>query len=98
MLTNSVSRQRLCLARNEHSGKVVLPEELLSPRHEAPSRAPGARLQVDRILHRCWTDRTPYVASRYLLALQKRQAPRLNFAIDAGPPQGMGWPALGRGV
>lgn len=36
-----------------------------------------------RILHRCWVDRTPYDESRYLLALQKRNAPLLEFAAQA---------------
>ena len=36
-----------------------------------------------RILHRGWTDRTPYDEARYLLALQKRQAPLLKFAVES---------------
>jgi hypothetical protein len=35
-----------------------------------------------RILYRCWVDRTPYDESRYLLALQKRHAPLLKFAVE----------------
>jgi transposase len=34
-----------------------------------------------RILYRCWSDRTSYDESRYLSALQKRQAPLLKFAV-----------------
>lgn len=29
-----------------------------------------------------WVDRTPYDEARYLLALQKRQAPLLRFAAE----------------
>lgn len=65
MLANSVSRQRLCLTRNEQAALRALAFKWI------------------RILHRCWTDRIPYDESRYLLALQKRQAPLLKFAIDA---------------
>jgi transposase len=50
-------------------------------KHQAALRA--LAFKWIRILHRCWTDRTPYDESRYLLALQKRQAPLLKFAIDA---------------
>jgi transposase len=35
-----------------------------------------------RILHRCWTDRVHYDESRYLLALQRRQAPLLKVAAS----------------
>jgi transposase len=35
-----------------------------------------------RILYRCWVDKTPYDESRYLNALQKRQAPLLKFAAS----------------
>jgi hypothetical protein len=38
-----------------------------------------------RILHRCWLDRRPYDEATYLLALQKRHAPLLKFAVDASP-------------
>jgi hypothetical protein len=33
-----------------------------------------------RVLYRCWTDRVLYDESRYLLALQRRQAPLLEVA------------------
>jgi hypothetical protein len=33
-----------------------------------------------RIIHRCWVERKPYDEFKYLLALQKRQGPLLNFA------------------
>jgi hypothetical protein len=59
------------------------------------------------MLHRCWVDRTPYDEARYLLALQKRQAPLLRSAapplrrrapelvfID-GPSQGVSYAASG---
>jgi transposase len=36
-----------------------------------------------RILYRCWLDRTPYDETRYLLALRKRHAPLLQFAVEA---------------
>lgn len=36
-----------------------------------------------RILYRCWVDRVPYDESRYLMALQKRQAPLLKHAAAA---------------
>src|SRR5687768_15403301 len=35
-----------------------------------------------RILYRCWVDRAPYDEARYLLALQKRQAPLLKVAAS----------------
>ena len=35
-----------------------------------------------RVLHRCWVDRIPYDEARYLLALQKRQAPLLKVAAS----------------
>lgn len=50
-------------------------------RHQAALRA--LAFKWIRIL-RCWVERTPYDESRYLLALQKRQAPLLKFA--AAPP------------
>jgi transposase len=36
-----------------------------------------------RILYRCWIDRTPYNEPRYLMALQKRHAPLLQFVAEA---------------
>jgi len=51
-------------------------------RHHAALRA--LAFKWIRILHRCWLDRTPYDESRYLMALQKRQAPLLKFAAE--PP------------
>jgi transposase len=50
-------------------------------KHQAALRA--LAFKWIRILHRCWIDRIPYDESRYLLALQKRHAPLLKFAIDA---------------
>ena len=47
-------------------------------RHQAALRA--LAFKWIRILHRCWLDRAPYDESRYLMALQKRQAPLLKFA------------------
>jgi len=47
-------------------------------RHQAALRA--LAFKWIRILHRCWVERKPYDESRYLLALQKRQAPLLKFA------------------
>jgi transposase len=47
--------------------------------HQAALRA--LAFKWIRILYRCWVDRTPYDESRYLLALQKRQAPLLKFAV-----------------
>jgi transposase len=51
-------------------------------RHQAALRA--LAFKWIRILHRCWLERTPYDESRYLMALQKRQAPLLKFATT--PP------------
>ena len=34
-----------------------------------------------RVLYRCWVDRLPYDESKYLMALQKRQAPLLKHAV-----------------
>lgn len=53
-------------------------------RHQAALRA--LAFKWIRILHRCWVDRTPYDESRYLIALQKRQAPLLKFAAEAAAP------------
>jgi transposase len=50
-------------------------------KHQAALRA--LAFKWIRILHRCWIDRNPYDESRYLLALQKRHAPPLKFAIDS---------------
>ena len=36
-----------------------------------------------RVLYRCWVDRVPYDESRYLMALQRRQAPLLKHAASA---------------
>jgi transposase len=47
-------------------------------RHQAALRA--LAFKWIRILHRCWLDRTPYDETRYLMALQKRHAPLLEFA------------------
>jgi hypothetical protein len=58
---------------------------LPSSRHEAPGCSSRSRLQVDSrppLLHRCWTDRVHYDESRYLLALQRRQAPLLKVAAS----------------
>ncbi|HEY8943546.1 MAG TPA: IS110 family transposase [Polyangiaceae bacterium] len=52
-------------------------------RHQAALRA--LAFKWIRILYRCWTNRTPYDESRYLLALQKRQAPLLKFAAHSPP-------------
>jgi transposase len=46
--------------------------------HQAALRA--LAFKWIRILHRCWLDRKPYDEARYLMALQKRQAPLLAFA------------------
>jgi transposase len=50
-------------------------------RHQAALRALAFKWL--RILYRCWVERTPYDESRYLMALQKRQAPLLKFAATA---------------
>ena len=50
-------------------------------RHQAALRA--LAFKWIRILHRCWLDRVPYDESRYLMALQKRHAPLLQFAAQA---------------
>ena len=50
-------------------------------KHQAALRA--LAFKWIRILHRCWTNRTPYDESRYLLALQKRNAPLLKFAVES---------------
>jgi hypothetical protein len=47
-------------------------------RHQAALRA--LAFKWIRILHRCWRDRVPYDEAKYLLALQKRRAPLLEFA------------------
>jgi transposase len=51
-------------------------------KHQAALRA--LAFKWIRVLHRCWTDRVLYDESRYLLALQRRQAPLLEVA--AAPP------------
>lgn len=38
-----------------------------------------------RVLWRCWVDRVPYDESRYLLALQKRRSPLLDFGAQSSP-------------
>ena len=48
--------------------------------HQAALRA--LAFKWIRVLHRCWTDRVPYDEARYLLALQKRQAPLLKVAAS----------------
>ena len=50
-------------------------------RHQAALRA--LAFKWIRILYRCWVDRIPYDESRYLMALQKRQAPLLEFAVES---------------
>jgi transposase len=50
-------------------------------RHQAALRA--LAFKWIRILYRCWVDRIPYDESRYLMALQKRQAPLLKFAVKS---------------
>ena len=35
-----------------------------------------------RILYRCWKDRRPYDEARYLLALQKRRSPVLQYIAE----------------
>jgi transposase len=49
-------------------------------RHQAALRA--LAFKWIRILYRCWVDRAPYDEARYLLALQKRQAPLLKIAAQ----------------
>ena len=48
--------------------------------HQAALRA--LAFKWIRVLHRCWVDRVPYDEARYLLALQKRQAPLLKVAAS----------------
>jgi len=48
--------------------------------HQAALRA--LAFKWIRVLHRCWTDRVHYDEARYLLALQKRQAPLLKVAAS----------------
>ena len=50
-------------------------------RHQAALRALACKWI--RVLHRCWVDRVAYDESRYLMALQKRQAPLLKFAAES---------------
>ena len=50
-------------------------------RHQAALRA--LAFKWIRVVHRCWIDRIAYDESRYLMALQKRQAPLLKFAADS---------------
>jgi len=50
-------------------------------RHQAALRA--LAFKWIRVLHRCWVDRVAYDESRYLMALQKRQAPLLKFAAES---------------
>jgi transposase len=49
-------------------------------KHQAALRA--LAFKWIRVLHRCWTDRVHYDESRYLLALQRRQAPLLKVAAS----------------
>ena len=48
--------------------------------HQAALRA--LAFKWIRILYRCWVDRVPYDETRYLMALQKRQAPLLKVAAS----------------
>jgi len=48
--------------------------------HQAALRA--LAFKWIRVLHRCWVDRIPYDEARYLLALQRRQAPLLKVAAS----------------
>jgi hypothetical protein len=48
--------------------------------HQAALRA--LTFKWIRIRYRCWVDRVPHDEARYLLALQKRQAPLLKIAAD----------------
>jgi hypothetical protein len=52
-------------------------------KHQAALRA--LAFKWIRILHRCWTERTPYDESRYLMALQKRNAPLLKSIVAPSP-------------
>ncbi len=49
--------------------------------HQAALRA--LAFKWIRILYRCWLDRLPYDESKYLMALQKRNAPLLKHAASA---------------
>ena len=49
-------------------------------RHQAALRA--LAFKWIRILYRCWVDQVPYDETRYLKALQKRQAPLLRTAAS----------------
>jgi len=49
--------------------------------HQAALRA--LAFKWIRILYRCWVDRKPYDETKYLMALQKRQAPLLKHAATA---------------
>ena len=49
-------------------------------KHQAALRA--LAFKWIRVLYRCWVDRVPYDEARYLLALQKRQAPLLKVATS----------------
>ena len=55
-------------------------DQCAHPRQRAALRA--LAFKWIRVLHRCWTDRIHYDESRYLLALQKRQAPLLKVAAS----------------
>jgi transposase len=50
-------------------------------RHQAALRA--LAFKWIRVLYRCWIERTPYDETRYLMALQKRHAPLLQFAAKS---------------
>ena len=52
-------------------------------KHQAALRA--LAFKWIRILHRCWIERTPYDESRYLMALQKRNAPLLKSIVAPSP-------------
>ena len=71
---------------------VSLPHCYWAKAYYEQQRSRGASRQVAlralafkwiRILYRCWVDRIPYDESRYLMALQKRQAPLLKFAVES---------------
>jgi hypothetical protein len=50
-------------------------------RHQAALRT--LAFKWIRVLYRCWIERTPYDETRYLMALQKRHAPLLQFAAKS---------------
>jgi len=69
----------------------TIPRSFWANAHYQRCRARGMKHQAAlrslafkwiRVLHRCWTDRVHYDESRYLLALQRRQAPLLKVAAS----------------